>query len=463
MTHHSPELVTARLLENLYAIAGILLVLGALKLLWVDVEDLHGGAGDVEGSLKFQFISGVIYLIAITIIAFNYRHFVPLLLNNKILCLLVGLVIVSFLWSVLPGVTLRRSIALVGTTLFATYLVLRYTPRELVVLIAWACTIAAVAGLALVFSWPEAAIHGVGVHEGSWRGVFEHKNLTGRTMVLGTLACVLTLFMRSSSPFTRAIAITGTVCCTIFVIMATSRTGWAIGGLLTFLLLPLFVLRRGSPRHFYLKIGLLGTLFFAVAAYLTVQFAETGLGLVGRDFTLTGRTKLWSLAVEFGSNRPLLGYGYRVFWTEQNAGALYGRLWDGASMGHAHNGFIDVWLDIGFIGLLLVLLLLVGGIARSLRHLGETDGVLSYWFPLALAFVALAGMTEQTILTHSSIEWTVFVTTILYLSFLEPARQSIPRRAINNTWRPGTRPPPHPVSKSRSGQVTSLRTYGPTA
>ena len=115
MIYDSPKTIMARLLENIYAIIGILLMLGALKLLWTDVADLRGGAGDVEGSVKFQIISSAVYLVAIMIIAFNSKQLIPLILRNKLLCVLVGLVLVSFLWSALPGVSLRRAIALVGT------------------------------------------------------------------------------------------------------------------------------------------------------------------------------------------------------------------------------------------------------------------------------------------------------------------------------------------------------------
>ena len=73
------------------------------------------------------------------------------------------------------------------------------------------------------------------------------------------------------------------------------------------------------------------------------------LGFLGRDPTLTSRTVVWDFAIQMIEARPLLGYGYGVFWDS------YGGL---LKVSHAHNGYISAALDVGLCGAILLVLLI---------------------------------------------------------------------------------------------------------
>lgn len=79
----------------------------------------------------------------------RWRQFINVLTRDKLLLLLVVVALCSLFWSVSPEVTLRRSVALVGTTAIGAYLATRYTVGGQLRLLAWALGIAAL--LSLVF------------------------------------------------------------------------------------------------------------------------------------------------------------------------------------------------------------------------------------------------------------------------------------------------------------------------
>ncbi|MFN3242447.1 MAG: O-antigen ligase family protein [Planctomycetota bacterium] len=73
--------------------------------------------------------------------------------------------------------------------------------------------------------------------------------------------------------------------------------------------------------------------------------------LVGRDESMSGRDTLWADVFNAGMKSPVFGSGYGAFWYEGRGRELTGT-WNPRQ---AHNAYIDVFVDIGVLGLLLVL------------------------------------------------------------------------------------------------------------
>src|SRR5690606_2664764 len=114
---------------------------------------------------------------------------------------------------------------------------------------------------------------------------------------------------------------------------------------------------------------------------------------IGKDPTLTGRTILWIAAAKLGSSTPWLGVGYKVFWVAENdlGGAVSDLL--GWSIATGHNSFLDLWLELGFIGLGLAVL--------ALALLARDSWKLLRVAPIAPAKWALAFITVAMLLSFS--------------------------------------------------------------
>jgi O-antigen ligase len=141
--------------------------------------------------------------------------------------------------------------------------------------------------------------------------------------------------------------------------------------------------------------------------------SDAVLNLLGRNASLTGRVPLWHMLWDMIQRSPWVGYGYGGFW-------LY---WDGPSAEiwkvcivrygwlppNGHDGFIDLWLDLGLVGVLAFVVSFVVSFLRAFRvaHEGASSADL---FPIMfLYFMVLGNLTESALVTHNSLIWVLFV------------------------------------------------------
>lgn len=430
MQASSPSGSLNYILERAFAVFGLMLMLGALAGLFQDLSNTQVGTGsNTQGNLPYQLTAGSIFAISVALIATRLHQFYWLCVRNWALVLLVAMTIISVMWSSDPSVTLRRAIALTGTSLFAVCIVMRFREEEALKLLVIALGIGAVGSYLLGIVAPNYAIHRTGAHIGYWHGLWDFKNSFGRIMVLGVVAFLIQ-YMASKQH--RGLLFLGVVACFGLVILSGSRTAWVTLAILLFAFWPLRALRN-SNTSLALRLLVVFTVFVCGGLFLLASFYQEGLELIGRDEDLSSRTKIWAFAFEFGMAKPILGHGYRVFWTVDNAGYIYRLLnWDGG-IGHAHNGYIDVWLDLGFVGLGLFIIAFVVAIRNALARLTETTDAFGYWYPICLIFLAVTGITERTFLQQGTIEWVLFVTLSFYLTIpraaAQPATSPAPRTA----------------------------------
>src|SRR4029077_8373108 len=85
---------------------------------------------------------------------------------------------------------------------------------------------------------------------------------------------------------------------------------------------------------------------------------------VGRSPDLTGRTNIWKGVIDTNTN-PLIGVGYESFWL----GPRLLWVWERAGgVTEAHNGYLEIYLELGMIGLLLLVAFLISGYQTIYRR-----------------------------------------------------------------------------------------------
>lgn len=134
---------------------------------------------------------------------------------------------------------------------------------------------------------------------------------------------------------------------------ATSLTCFLIAGSL----IAIASLRRvaGTPTAAHLFVGLL--VFFSLFGLLF----NLGSGLaevLGRDTTLTGRTSLWTDLLRIDVDR-LLGAGFESFWLGERVEQFWRKYWWHPNQ--AHNGYLEIFLNLGWIGVALLGVVMVWG------------------------------------------------------------------------------------------------------
>lgn len=123
-----------------------------------------------------------------------------------------------------------------------------------------------------------------------------------------------------------------------------------------------------------------------VCVSLSAVFGGTLLGTVGRDSTLTGRTDIWNLVLGMKGN-SLVGTGFESFWIGWRREILWNVY--RFHLNEAHNGYIEVYLNLGWIGVALLALLVVTGyrnVMAAFRREPDAGSLRLAYFVTALVY-----------------------------------------------------------------------------
>lgn len=114
---------------------------------------------------------------------------------------------------------------------------------------------------------------------------------------------------------------------------------------------------------------------------------------LGRSSDLSGRTEIWKASIAAVSD-PLLGAGFESFWNANVAKVDEGLrgYWDVTNLVSAHNGYIEVYLDLGLVGVCLIALILISGYHRAIRAFRRNPELGS----LFLAYIATGAVYNIT-------------------------------------------------------------------
>jgi exopolysaccharide production protein ExoQ len=155
-----------------------------------------------------------------------------------------------------------------------------------------------------------------------------------------------------------------------------------------------FFRRRPSRLH-ALCMGIL--LFGAVMMLFGGQSVVTST--LGRSSDLSGRTDIWKASIAAADN-PIFGTGFESFWNvngDKVARGLPG-YWEIGNLVSAHNGYIEVYLDLGWVGLFLIASILISGYLRATKAFKrdrEVGGlILSYIVTSAFYSITETGFRE---------------------------------------------------------------------
>ncbi|KYG98100.1 hypothetical protein SE91_05800 [Bradyrhizobium sp. DOA1] len=340
-----------------------------------------------DGSMLSQIITATIYLVSLMLFARSSQPFVTVVRACPVF-LLPAMAFASALWAPDAELTIRRSFALLGTILFALALGSSYTLKDTIRFVLRALILVMLLSMIWATAFPEAGVHQASdalepIHAGRWRGVFSHKNSLGA--VAGFTLGMLALYGRlvTKSPILRAAAIGAATICLTF---AGSGTGFvtALNLILIGILMQLVI---KTPLDLRLAVLLL---FTAIVA-LFFSFADSAVALaleaLGKSPDLTGRTLYWNYVLSFMGQHWLMGYGY--FSGFLSIGATIASI-TSLDLGSTHNGYLDIIVSFGLVGLVVLIFYLCWLIFQGTRLLLASNAPsLEATFPICVVFHAI--------------------------------------------------------------------------
>jgi exopolysaccharide production protein ExoQ len=188
--------------------------------------------------------------------------------------------------------------------------------------------------------------------------------------------------------------------------LTRSTTVLAAAAVVGVVTLAAWYARRGSGGR---RVATAVALTAAVAAVVTaaVAFREPLLALVGKSSDLTNRVDIWAVVIDLAGQRPVAGWGWVSYWAPWVEPFDDLVVINGVTYLQAHNAWLDLYLQLGVIGLIVVGLFVLTTLVRSWSYAldGPRDSAL---VPLALlAAVLVQSLAESRLLIE--IGWALLV------------------------------------------------------
>ena len=372
---------------------------------------LTGGANEGDGvnvtSLDLSInakISVLIYLVTFVLLAMRWKRSLVTFSSNIFLWILMGVVCFSFFWSINPEQTLRFSIYALGTTCFGLYLATRYTLPEQMQLLTWTYGLLLVLSLLFAIGIPQYGVMS-GVHEGALRGVFTHKNQFGAFMAPGGVIFLLNA-LRGGKYSWLYWGLLVLNCGAMVMSQSTTALGTFALMLMLCLIYRIFRWRYEVMISAILAVTILGFIsLILVAGYVG---SDSIFSSLGKDATLSGRTFIWQYVWDQIQLRPWLGYGMTAFWNGLDGPSGYVQLAMKIAVIYSHNGFLDIWLSIGIVGLGIFIVSFISTTVQSLALLRISNTPVGFWPLLFLTYILLSNLTEGTISNMNSSFWAIY-------------------------------------------------------
>jgi exopolysaccharide production protein ExoQ len=281
------------------------------------------------------------------------------LLNvSPMLLVVLGWCWLSTSWAIDPNVSVRRISFTTILVLTASWIALLVPFETVVRCLVMTLTIFILADWVSVMVFPYAVHQPSGLDKalvGDWRGLQSHKNEAGAMCAIALIIFVYeAIRLRSYLSGFAMIVVTA-----VFLYETHSKTS---GAMVVLGVIAGGLVQAGHRRPIARNV-VLALMTAGILVCLTLYGQQIGLALatvLDDPTSLTGRTEIWSALTAYAADHPLRGAGYGSFFAIGKTSPIfqYGSGWV-TGMDHAHNGYLDLLVQIGGVGVVLVVYTLI--------------------------------------------------------------------------------------------------------
>jgi exopolysaccharide production protein ExoQ len=344
-------------------------------------------------------------------------HWSSLVKENVWITIFFVYCFLAIFWSDFPYISLKRWIKTIGHPVMALLILLDASPGlALRIVMKRAAFIMLPLSILFIKYFPE-----FGRGFDAWSGMAINRGISLSKNELGYLCLIFGIFFIwnyllakeiSDSRHRRSerLLTVGMLIMVFWLLrMANSATS-----LVTLLIGSSVVLALGFPfvTKRYFGAAVLAVLISAAAAEIMFGIYEPVLIMLGRDPTLTDRTEVWADALSLMTS-PALGAGFESFWLGDRLKLMWQKWW--WKPNQAHNGYIETYLNLGAVGVILLVALLLGTFRKISRKL--TSDFQFARFRMGFFFAIMFYNFTEAAFKGVSLVWTMF-----YIISLDVAR-----------------------------------------
>jgi O-antigen ligase len=324
----------------------------------------------LEGSPFDAAIFEVLLAAGVVALSLRSRQVARLLRGNLPLVLFFGYCALSIAWSDYSFVSFKRWIKAVGDLVMV--MVVLTDPHPLIAtkrFLSRAAFILLPVSVLFIKYYPN-----LGRYYDRWTwipmygGVTEGKNVLGMICLvcgIGSVWSFAGAFENRKTPHRlhRIVAHVAIAAIAIWLCLLcdskTSLTCLILAGVLM-----LITTQRWAAKHTSVVHALIAGF---VVLSLFALFFDPGGSLVhslGRDSTLTGRTRIWHAVLSLHTN-PLIGTGFESFWMGSRLEQVWTMILE-PGIQEAHNGYLEIYLNLGLVGVALLAVVIVTGYRNAI-------------------------------------------------------------------------------------------------
>lgn len=199
------------------------------------------------------------------------------------------------------------------------------------------------------------------VHGGQIQGILGNSNLLAMCALLGLIVFGIQL---SDRRVRRGPGIAWIVVAVAALALTRSSTV-VIATVVTIAVLA-FALGARAARPTHRGPVYLVALAVAAAAAASVWLAwDRILAIFGKSEDLTGRLDIWHAVIAHAVQRPAFGWGWVSYWAPWAEPFKHMAVRKGVTYLQAHDAWLDVWLQVGIVGLVIFALLVATTLVRA--------------------------------------------------------------------------------------------------
>jgi exopolysaccharide production protein ExoQ len=311
-------------------------------------------------------------------------------------------------------------VMLVANIAFAFYLLECFSTNDLLKLLLMAGTIAVIGSLLLIVFLPQYGLqHRDTVAAGAWEGIFGQKNTCG---VVLTYLLLPAFFVQIKSRSARIFRSSYVAVVLVIIAMSRSANAWIDCAVCIISVLTMRFLVR-MPRKQILATVFILVGIAAIAGVSVYLYFDQLMYALGKDPTLTGRTIIWSSVISSAMKRPLLGYGYNAFWASlqgESANTVLLMHWPG--MAYAENGVLELWLELGAVGVVLYLLVFFRAVKDAAYCFMRKPSPAVMWYISILVVTAVSNIGGGELMSNSDLR--IIVSLVAFVGLRREARRA---------------------------------------
>lgn len=390
---------------------------------WLALGGYIQGRSVEEGNPLDALVYFTLIAAGIYVLSKRQVHLFEVIRNNQWLAIFFLYCFLAIFWSDFPFIAFKRWIKILGHPIMVLILLTELDPQEAIVtMMKRSAYVLIPMSILLIKYYPE-----LGRAFDPWTGGASNCGINTSKNELGWMCMILGFFFfwyllqilkteKNKARRNELLLVAGFICMIWWLMSkahsATSSMSLLLGMSIVALLGPRFVNKRLISLYVTLAIsGLVVTqLTFGIFGHL--------VDLTGHNTTMVGRAELWRelLALQ---NSPILGVGFESFWLGDRLKTVWSGHW--WQPNEAHNGYLETYLNLGLIGLVLLSALIIATYRKA-----SLDLLTNFQFGRFrlgfLAVVVVANWTEASFRGLSPV-WFVFY--IIAMDYSEPLFASV--------------------------------------